>query len=84
MRKFIYGNITGITALALLFCALHKPTVITTQDKIDALALVLDGGAIINPHKKVASVPIPKRKPEQGYTLAFREDMNDFIKGFVE
>lgn len=82
MRKFIYGNIVGMTCLTLLTGYLHEPRVVTMQEKIDTLALVLDGDLLIDPND-TSYIPIPQRKPEGGYTLAFREDMNDFIKGFI-
>lgn len=82
MRKFIYGNMVGMTCLTLLTGYLHEPRVITMQEKIDTLALALEGGVLIDPND-TAYVPIPQRKPEQGYTMAFVQDMNDFVKGFV-
>ena len=55
----------------------------TTEEMANTLAMMMDGEELISQYK-TSSIPIPKRKPEQGYTLAFREDMNDFIEGFIE
>ena len=83
MRKIIYGAMGGMLCLTALTGYLHEPHVITFDDKVEALALVLDGEMLKNPHK-VVNAPIPQRKPEMGYTVAFRESMTEFIGGFVE
>lgn len=83
MRKFIYGNMVGVTCLSLLTGYLHEPRVITLQEKIDTLALALDGDILVEPYRVAKYVPIPQRKPEIGYTLAYREDFNAFLKGFI-
>ncbi len=83
IRAFVYAYTLGAMTLAILTIHLQPPpTKITLQEKIDTLALVLDGGELIDPNY-VEYVPIPKRKPEQGYTVAYIQDMNDFIAGFV-
>jgi hypothetical protein len=82
MRKFIYGNMVGMTCLAVLTWYLHKPKTITFDDKVSALALVLDGEVLKRPNRSV-SAPIPQHKPDQGYTLAYRQEMDDLIKEYV-
>ena len=81
MRSYIYTFGAGALTLAVLTIYLTPPKRIVTEITSglpQIMADVDDSGFEI-----VEYVPIPQRKPSpQGYTLAYIEDMNDFIEGF--
>ena len=92
IKNLIYAYGLGAATLAIM--TLHFtpiPKEVSYEQKVEALAATLDntialhlvGGEVVNPHK-VETIPVPKRKPEFGYSLSYIDDMNEFVKGFVE